>query len=211
MTQLLLAAMTFLSITTVFASSAKAEVSTRRDIQRLARTIDESLLDSTSSESVLIEAREKMESALRLIRQGGGSNNGSSSNDCIQFAYDKYFQSLSSAAAMDKAVLTCRQVESLDILKFLYDKYFQSQSSTAAMDSAMKGSAGLTNGKLGILSFAYDKYFQSQSSTAAANNAILATRNARRDSLQCIQLAYEKYFQSKSNTAALDSAFAACK
>lgn len=209
MNKLVMIALMSLSLAPLSAKANPSATSTKRDIQRLARSIDEALLDSTSGESDLREAREKMEQALKLIRQGGGSAPGSIA--CIDYAYAKYSQSSGSATAMDKAAVACRKVDSVEVMQFLFEKYSQSSGSSTAMDQAAAGSVAPIAGKLQILKFAYEKYSQSQGSATAANSAVAAARAIRQDNLRCVEVAYSRYAQSMGSASAMNASVTACQ
>ena len=198
-----------LAVASLFTNTAKADTGSKREILKITREIEDSLLDSTASEGNLSAARAQLLSALKLIKQSGNGG-GPISEECINYAYSKYSQTLNSADAMDRASAACRASDSMEAMKFLFDKYSQTKGSADAMDLSAKGSAAPMSGKLEILSYAYGKYSQTLGSADSATKAASGTRKVAIGSLTCIQSAYSKYSQTRGSNDSMDSSFAAC-
>lgn len=191
-----------------FAAWADA-ASTKREINGLARDIQDALIGTTAGESQLLKAKAQLQSALNLLQQSGGG--GAVSDDCLNFAYSKYNQALSSAEALNKAGQACRLMDSLEVMQFLYGKFYQGLTTVDAMDEAAESSRAPMAGKMDIVQFSYQKYNQALTSVEAARKAGDGARQVSANSSSCVRNAFSKYNQSLPTAEAMDAAFALCQ
>lgn len=189
--------------------SALASQQQVEKIRNLANNIKSLVSITEASDDQLSEAEDKLREVIQLLNQQDGSGDDSATA-CFEFAYEKYFQSMSSASATDKAMAACKITGDLEVLKFLYEKHFQSKSAASAMDTASQEATRATRGKLEMIKFIYDKYFQNSSATTSATKAAVAVVNLKRNSLNCLQSLYPKYFQTMSASSAMDKAILSC-
>lgn len=209
MIRFFLTTMTFLAISPLLSTSALAASGVKRDILNLTRQIEDALLNSSASDSSLENAKEQLESALQLIQESSQGGTYPQS-DCMKFAYEKYYMTLSSSAAMDKASQACRGNDSVEVMQFLYEKFYIVTSSNAAMDKAADLSKDSVSGKLPIIRFAFDKYYQVKAADASATKAARGAQNVSSGALSCVQMSYDNYYRTQSSDQAMDSAFKAC-
>lgn len=182
-------------------------------VVKLATTVKSVAATSDASDENLKLAAEKLHEVIDLLTEEGGGSSGSSTTSfevCYEFAFKKYYASLSSAAAADKATVACKSGSDLDVLQFLYEKHYSSVNSEAAMDLAVAGSPRKLKGKLEIVKYMFEKYYSSMNSTTAATKASEGAQKVRKDGLSCLQKLYPTYYSSLNSAAAMDKAVLGC-
>jgi hypothetical protein len=180
------------------------------DIIDLADQVKLAARTSTASSTDLQEAKNQLKEVLRLLNQTGGGSGGTNT-DCINFAYSKYYTSLPSNQATQKAVAACKLIKDLPTAEFLYIKLYQSLPAVAAMDEAASRSGTSKIGKLDMLQFAFNKYFMGLSSQNAAVRASDGIDKVPRGRLNCLQTLFNKYYASQSSTQAMDQSLIDCQ
>ncbi len=180
------------------------------DIMDLADQVKLAARTSTASDAELQNAKTQLKQTIALLNQTGGGGSGGNNADCINFAYPKYYQSLTSDAATKKAVAACKLIKDLPTAEFLFNKFYQSQGSVDSMDQSAQRSGASKVGKLDMLQFAFNKYYQSLSSNEATIRASDGIDQVPRGNLSCLQSLYSKYYQSLPSAAAMDNAINDC-
>lgn len=189
----------------VFAASSKSN-----KIKSLGYAVA-NLADTTSASSEeLDEAEALLKQVISLLNQEDDETSNSPYEACYDFSYAKYYQSLSSASATEKATQACKTVGDIEVLKFLYEKNYQSLSAVSAMDKSVQEADHKTKGKLEMIKFMYESYYQSLSATSAATKASQGAKQLKRNSLGCLKKAYDGFYQSLSAVSAMDKAIEAC-
>jgi hypothetical protein len=178
------------------------------DVQDLAEQVKYAARTSEASSATFQEAKDQLRQVIALLNDTGNPDND---QECIDYAYQKYYMGQSSQAATDSAIAACRKIEDLDVARFLYDKYYMGLSSVAAMDRSADHAGMASSGKLDMIQFAYGKYYLGLSSVAAADRATEALVNVRRGKLSCLESLYQRYYQSMSSVAAMNAAAQGCQ
>ncbi len=136
-------------------------------------------------------------------------------DECVDWAYKIYFQSLNSAPARDAARKNCKNVE-LEVARLLQPYYFKSLNAGPSMDEALKmSSKGNLANRLDVIRFAMKAYFESLNGAPAASAAVkhVASVPSSKDSkrlLKCLKTEYTIYFRSLNSDKAMDKAFEVC-
>ncbi len=193
----------------LFASNVIAQ--SRVEIRNLLRQIEGELRYTDASERELRQVTQNLRRSLRILETGNGGGTPPTNGECVEFAYEKYYISLSSAAAMDKANQACRQIRDLAVAKTIYEYAYISYSSKNAMDLAANLATTRNIGKDEIVRFAASKYYISLSGANSAKLAGQNSMNVSRRSLPCLQRNYEAYYRSYSASQAMDRAFSNCR
>lgn len=181
-------------------------------VVKLANTVKSVALTSEAPQENINEAEVKLREVIELLTSESSSPNTGSSEflACYDFAYKKYYASLSSKDAADRATLACKDGLDLEIAQYLYDKYYANSTAAEAIDKATSGAKKTQRGKLPLIKFMYEKYYASSTSTEAINKAIEGAAKLKRNSLECLQKLYANYYSSQSSNEAMNSAIAAC-
>lgn len=159
----------------------------------------------------LLEARDMLRDALRLVNNRGGGNS-QVYKLCINFAYDKYKRNYNDSQALTRAQTKCRSVADMDILNFLYEKHYRNTNASGATDLATEQSDRRVEGKLELIQFAYEKHYRNTNSTGAANKAVENARLQRRNrgTLACYQQYYPIHYRTNNATRAMDLTAETC-
>lgn len=129
---------------------------------------------------------------------------------CVDWAYDRYYQSLTSESARTKAHAACKTITSLDAAKLLFDWYYKSLTAVAAMDKLTPLATTELEGEVALLRFAFDGYFKSLTGVAAADKAVAAGRRLAASATRCLQREYPIFYKSLTSVAAMDKAVEVC-
>ncbi len=182
-------------------------------VLKLANTVKTVAVTSDASDESFKQATEKLREVIDLLSEDAGSGGSNTGNDfvaCYDFAYQKYYSTMNSAAAADKATVACKGGVELDVLKFLYEKHYASNNAATAMDLAVAGSSKKMRSKLDMIKFMYEKYYSSMNASQAATKASAGAQKAKKDGLPCLQKLYASYYQSQSAATAMDNAVNSC-
>lgn len=184
-------------------------------VVKLANTVKSVAFASEASQENIDEAEAKLREVIELLTsQSSSSGRGGSSQgefgSCYDFAYQKYYISLSSSNAADKASAVCKVGIDLEVAKFLYEKYYISLSAVNAMDKAAKGAEKGSRGKLQMIKYMYEKYYISLNSANAADKAVEGASKLKKNGQGCIEKLYASYYVSQSAANAMNSAVTSC-
>ena len=200
--------MKIFSVFIVFLSfQSFAQNSTKEQIKNLSNSIYMEADLTTASLGAQNEAINLLRKAYDLISNSSNSNNN---QECVDFAYQKYYISQSSSAALDNAILLCKKVYDNDLLQQFYNWFYLSQSSTSAIESAARYTGYDQAGKLDEAKFIYSKYYLAQSSTESANRTGTVLSQVKLHSVACLQKYFDIYYKTMSATAAMDKTIPAC-
>ena len=194
-----------LASTTLFATTQD-----RQEIKSLAAQIHLAADTTTAATPALQRAKEKLREALALLNQSSGGGDPSPGGDCFKFSYPKYYTSMGSAEATDRAVSACKKIVDLDVAKYVYERNFTSRSAVESMDEASNRSGYDLAGKLSMIKFSYSKYYISLSVVESITRATDAMRTVPVGRDQCLKDLYQKYWVSQSAVEAMDSAAKGC-
>ncbi len=194
-------AMMFVSVSS-FAQSNERLV---EEISELSRKIRQEATHTDISKEKLVEAKVLLEDALDALQ-----SKGHGSQDCFNFAYEKYYSGNSSAVATDKAVKACKTITDVEVAKFSYEKYYSSNSASVAMDKSAELSSRPMKGKVDMLKFAYEKYYSGNSSSVAMDKSGIGIAKVPRGSLECLKTLFAKYYSTNSASVAMDKTIEAC-
>ena len=149
--------MKILSVLIVFLSiEVGAQLSNAKEqIKNLSHSIYMETDFTTATPSAQNEAINYLRKAYDLISNSSNSNNN---QECVDFAYQKYYISQSSNTALDNAILLCKKVYDNELLQQFYNWFYLSLSSTTAIESAAKYTGYDHSGKLDEAKFIYSKY-----------------------------------------------------
>lgn len=195
----------------LFHTSAQASPAVVRDIVNLSRSVENAANVSGIPEENLVAARDKLKEVLDLLSGTDPGNPGNPGTpDCVDFAYNKYYETFPSQQATDKAVAACKIIADMNVVQYLFDKHYAELTAGAAMDKAASQSGQAVRGKIQIITFAFDAYFQDLTSSASATKAATNAARVSTKALSCLQSLYNKYFESLTAAASMDKAFDGC-
>lgn len=200
--------------TLTLSGTERGEKSSYRDVERvrnLADDISRNIRFADVTRADLREMEDLLERAVRIMRDGGGSDDVY--QECVDYAFEAYNQSMSSARALDRAQSECRGVVDMDILKFIFEAKSRGFTSAQAMDRATSLAIRGVEGKLKLLEFAYDKFNRGLTSAQAASRAASGIVDVflSRGTLSCFERNYDIYSRTYSSVQAMDRTLDSCK
>lgn len=179
------------------------------DIIDLADQIKLAARTTTATDADLQDVKLKLKEVLAILNNTNPNQNPN--QDCINFAYSKYYVNYDSQTATHKSIEACKKIVDLNTAKYLFDKYYITLTAALAMDEAANRSGPSKVGKEDMLSFAFDKYYITLTAQESANRASSVIDLLPRGRLSCLQNLYSKYYQTLTSVMAMDQAASDCR